>query len=163
MSSSYRKSSSTNEGFSRIEFNLSISILLSCYRLPISISLWSNCFWIASLSFNAFNLSSFAWSFSTKAYCNFFWSCSFSIDEIPVRPFKLFLLLLGSELSLDSTKSSFLLVKLLERGWRLRLVMSAKAICFVTEVALGLGRGTTLTDLLWFIFSLSSFVFLQVM
>ena len=40
--------------------------------------------------------------------------------------------------------------------------MSAKAICFVTEVALGLGRGTTLTDLLWFIFSLSSFVFLQV-
>ena len=137
MSSYYsEKSTSVNSGFSLIEFNLSMSILLSCYKLPISISLWSNCFWIASLSFNAFNLISLYWSISTKAYCNFFWSCSLSIDEIPVRPFWLFLFFLEFELSLDSKpKSSFLLITILGTDYFLMFVMSVKAICLVTEVA----------------------------
>jgi hypothetical protein len=76
------------------------------------------------------------WSISTKAYCNFFWSCSLSIDEIPVRPFWLFLFLLEFELSLDSRpKSIFLLVTILGTDYFLMFVMSVKAICLVTEVA----------------------------
>ena len=156
MSSYYSgKSISANSGFSLIEFNLSIRILLSCYRLPISISLWSNCFWIASFSFNAFNLSSLPWSFSTKTCCNFFWSCSLSIDEIPII-FWLFLLLSGYEFSLDKRlKSSFLFVSILDCDYCFMLLISWKAIFLVTEVAWDLVRGRILTYLFWCMFSLS--------